>query len=123
MTEDQIIAFLIFALVAAITPGPSNLLVMAAGSSAGFIGGLRCLAGVAVGMGLLMSMGRLGLGGFTAAWPQLLVAMQYLGSIFLLWLAWQVTTAPASGEILARQLIRETADPTDEAFSPSRFSL
>ncbi len=98
MPPDQIVAFFIFALVAAITPGPSNVLILAAGSRAGFVGGLRCLAGVVTGMALLMGLGSLGLAGFADTYPQSLITLKWLGSAFLLWLAWQIGTAPAMSD-------------------------
>ena len=66
MTAEQIVAFFVFAVVAAVTPGPSNALVMVAGARAGFVGGLPCLAGVVVGMAMMMGGANLGLAGPTA---------------------------------------------------------
>jgi threonine/homoserine/homoserine lactone efflux protein len=97
MSQQEAIAFFIFAIVAAVTPGPSNVLVMAAGARAGFRGGLPCLAGVVIGMAALMSAATLGLGGFVKAYPASLAILKWGGSIFLLWLAWKVASAPAIG--------------------------
>jgi threonine/homoserine/homoserine lactone efflux protein len=41
--------------VAAITPGPSHIMLTAAGANAGVLRGLPCLPGVATGMGALVS--------------------------------------------------------------------
>ena len=46
MSPDQAAAFLLFSLVAAATPGPSNALLAAAGANAGIWRGLPCLFGV-----------------------------------------------------------------------------
>ncbi|ROZ74410.1 LysE family translocator [Ramlibacter sp. WS9] len=101
MQAQQMAAFFLFAVAAAVTPGPSNLLVMAAGARGGWQGGLRCLAGVVVGMALLIGVAAFGLAGVLQAWPGLLMALRAGGSLFLLWLAWQIAKAPpmrAGGE-------------------------
>ncbi len=54
MTTEQVAAFLLFAVVAAVTPGPSNIMLTAAGAHAGVLRGLPCLFGVSLGMGLMM---------------------------------------------------------------------
>lgn len=95
MSQQELLAFLVFAFVAAVTPGPSNVLVMAAGARAGFRGGLPCLAGVVIGMAALMSAATFGLGGFINAYPTSLAILKWGGSLFLLWLAWKVASAPA----------------------------
>ena len=51
MTPEQVVAFLLFAVAAAGTPGPSNLLLTATGAGVGVLRGLPCLLGVALGMG------------------------------------------------------------------------
>ena len=49
MTAEQAIAFFLFAFVAAITPGPSNLILTSTGASVGVLRGLPSLFGVAGG--------------------------------------------------------------------------
>ena len=48
MTLEQSLPFLLFSLVAAITPGPSNVTVTATGSAAVIVRGLPCVVGAAV---------------------------------------------------------------------------
>lgn len=94
MQAHETLAFLLFAFVAAGTPGPSNVLVMSAGARAGLLGGLRCLAGVVAGMALLMGLAVLGLGGVLQAWPVAMAVLKAVGSLLLLRLAWRVASAP-----------------------------
>lgn len=94
LPPDQILAFFTFAVVAAVTPGPSNVLVMAAGAHVGLWRGLHCLAGVVVGMALLMGVAVLGLGSLVEAYPWWTAALKWCGSAFLLWMAWRIATAP-----------------------------
>src|SRR5687767_14016715 len=62
MTFDQATAFFLFSVVAAITPGPSNTMIVATGSAWGLWRGLPCALGSAVGMGMLLFASALGLG-------------------------------------------------------------
>lgn len=98
MQAHEALAFLLFAFVAAGTPGPSNVLVMSAGVRAGVLGGLRCLGGVVTGMALLMGLAVLGLGGALQAWPAAMAVLKAVGSLLLLRLAWQVASAPPPGD-------------------------
>ena len=93
MTTEQAVAFLIFAVVAAVTPGPSNVMVTAAGANAGILRGLPCLFGVTTGMGLMMFLVPLGLGSLVLAYPLALRALNWGGAAFLLWLAWKIATS------------------------------
>jgi threonine/homoserine/homoserine lactone efflux protein len=93
MTPEQAVAFLIFAVVAAGTPGPSNLLLTATGASVGVVRGFPCLLGVTVGMGLMMFAVAFGLGTAVVANPTVLRALNWIGAAFLLWLAWKIATA------------------------------
>lgn len=94
MTPEQSLAFFLFSVVAAITPGPSNVLLVATGAQAGFWRGLPCLFGVSAGMGSMMFLAAYGLGSMVLAHPQVLQALRIMGAAFLLWLAWKIATAP-----------------------------
>lgn len=93
MTTDQMVAFVLFAVVAAVTPGPSNVMLTAAGAQAGVLRGLPCLLGVTTGMGLMMFVVPLGLGSLVVGHPLLLRALHWGGAAFLLWLSWKIATA------------------------------
>ena len=93
MTTEQVVAFLLFAVVAAVTPGPSNVMLTAAGANAGVVRGLPCLFGVSTGMGLMMFVVPLGLGSLVLAHPLVLKALKWCGAAFLLWLAWKIATS------------------------------
>ena len=86
-------AFLLFAVVAAVTPGPSNIMLTTAGAQAGIVGGLPCLLGVTAGMGLMMFVVPLGLGSLVLAHPLILTALHWGGAAFLLWLSWKIATS------------------------------
>ena len=89
------VAFLVFAVVAAITPGPSNVMLTAAGASAGVVRGLPCLFGVSAGMGVMMFVVPLGLASLLLQHPLLLRALNWCGAAVLLWLSWKIATSRA----------------------------
>ncbi|HEU4679895.1 MAG TPA: LysE family translocator [Terrimicrobiaceae bacterium] len=93
MTTDQAVAFLLFAVVAAATPGPSNIILTAVGANAGILKGLPSLLGVTVGMGLMMFLVPLGLGSLLLQSPLVLKALHWVGAAFLLWLSWKIATS------------------------------
>ena len=97
MTE-QLAAFLVFSVVAAVTPGPSNIMLTAAGAQAGIVRGLPCLLGVATGMGIMMFVVPLGLGSLVLGHPGLVRALHWGGAAFLLWLAWKIATSTSAIE-------------------------
>jgi threonine/homoserine/homoserine lactone efflux protein len=90
---EQVVAFLLFAVVAAVTPGPSNVMLTAAGANAGVLKGLPCLFGVTTGMGLMIFLVPLGLGSLVLEHPLVLKALNWGGAAVLLWLSWQIATA------------------------------
>lgn len=93
MSTEQIAAFVLFAVVAAVTPGPSNVMLTAAGANGGVVRGLPCLVGVTAGMGLMMFVVPLGLGSLILRNPLVLKALNWAGAAFLLWLSWKIATS------------------------------
>jgi threonine/homoserine/homoserine lactone efflux protein len=91
--QSEMLAYLLFAVVAAVTPGPSNVMLTTAGANAGIVRGLPCLFGVSTGMGLMMFLVPLGLGSLVLAHPLVLRALNWGGAAFLLWLAWKIATS------------------------------
>ncbi len=96
MTAEQAIAFFLFAIVAAITPGPSNLILTSTGANVGVLRGLPCLCGVAIGMGLMMFLVAFGLGSLVLESSLILPGLKWCGIGFLLWLSWKIATAGRS---------------------------
>lgn len=93
MTAGQTLSFLLFAVVAAGTPGPSNLILTSTGANVGVLRGLPCLAGQVIGMGFMMFLVAFGLGNVVLASPWLILILKWAGIGFLLWLAWKIATA------------------------------
>jgi threonine/homoserine/homoserine lactone efflux protein len=98
VTAEQGVAFFIFSFVAAVTPGPSNLMLTATGALAGVVRRLPCLAGVALGMGLLIFSVAMGLGHLVLGHPLVPKLLNAVGAAFLLWLSWKIATATHGGD-------------------------
>ncbi len=93
MTPEQALAFVVFSVAAAGTPGPSNALLTASGANVGVLRGLPALLGVAAGMGLLMFVVAFGLGTVILDNPFVLTGVKWCGAAVLCWLAWKIATA------------------------------
>jgi threonine/homoserine/homoserine lactone efflux protein len=78
--------------VAAITPGPSNIMLTAAGANAGVLKGLPCLFGAAHRHGLMLFLVPLGLGSLVLQHPLALKVLNGAAQRFLLWLSWKIAT-------------------------------
>jgi threonine/homoserine/homoserine lactone efflux protein len=105
MTFDQAVAFFVFSVVAAGTPGPSNALLTATGANVGVVRGLPTLLGVATGMGLMMFIVAFGLGSIILDNPIVLTVIKWCGAAVLCWLAWKIATAgPPSADVGAKPI-------------------
>ena len=103
MTSEHALAFVVFAVVAAGTPGPSNVLLTATGAQVGILRGVPALLGVSIGMGVMMGTVALGLGTAFLGHPILVRTLNWLGGAFLLWLAWKIATAKGGDAAAARK--------------------
>ncbi len=88
-----------FALVAGITPGPNNLMLMTSGVKYGVGPTLPHWAGVILGFGLMIAVVGLGLDILFERFPQILPVMRIAGSIYMIWLALKIALAKPMGEV------------------------
>ncbi|WP_021591073.1 LysE family translocator [Actinomadura welshii] len=93
MEVSQTIAFVTFAAVATGTPGPSNVLLAAAGAKGGMRQGMPSLLGQVIGMSALLLAVTLGIGGLLLDRPWLLESLKWGGVVLLCWMAWGIATA------------------------------
>jgi len=93
MDYTAIISFSIFASIAAITPGPNNLMLAASGANYGAKRTIPHLLGVTIGFLCLILAAGLGLSGLFTALPQLYDIMRVLSLFFLVYLAWKIANA------------------------------
>ncbi|MCQ9422001.1 LysE family translocator [Pseudomonas sp. LJDD11] len=88
--------FIVFAFVASITPGPTNILVLSNSALHGLAVALRIALGASAGAALIVLLTGLGLGEFLQRLPWLQQLMGWLGVAWISLLAWQLWRAPAS---------------------------
>ena len=93
MSFEQVVAFLIFAVVTSITPGPNNIMLTATGANVGMRRGLPHMFGIALGFALMLFLVAAGVGRALLASPASMDVLRYVGIAVLLWLAWKISTA------------------------------
>jgi threonine/homoserine/homoserine lactone efflux protein len=89
------LALVLFCVVAGVTPGPNNMMLMASGVNYGVRRTLPHLAGVVLGFALMVALVGFGLDAIFRVAPWLLPLMRWAGAAYLLWLAWRIATAGA----------------------------
>ncbi|WP_304165701.1 LysE family translocator [Lonsdalea britannica] len=82
-----------FLWVAAITPGPNNMLLTASAANFGFLRSMSLMVGIMIGMQSVLLLVALGLGSLILLYPSLHLALKILGSAYLLWLAFKIASA------------------------------
>lgn len=83
-----------FLFVAAITPGPNNLLLTNSAARFGLLSSLPVMLGIILGMQLILSLVAFGVGSIILNYPAIDTLMQLAGSLYLIWLACRLITAP-----------------------------
>lgn len=93
LTLSALGATALFALATSITPGPNNTMLLASGVNFGFRRTLPHLLGVSGGLLMILLLASAGLQQWVEQHPQWHEAMKWLGSGYLLYLAWRVATS------------------------------
>ncbi|WP_109408925.1 LysE family translocator [Proteus genomosp. 4] len=93
MTISLIFSLTIFLFIAAITPGPNNLLLTSSGANVGFKGSLKLMAGIMLGMQCVLLSSAFGVAALLIIYPALHIGLKIIGSAYLLWLAWKTATS------------------------------
>src|SRR5215475_5632277 len=95
--------FLLAALALAGSPGPATLSLTATGAAFGARRGLLYLAGIVLGMVIVMAVVASGLIGLLLAVPGAAAIVGALAAIYFLYLAWCIATAPPIDEWAAER--------------------
>ncbi len=90
MTAELLLAFVVFAIVMSVTPGPNNAMIVACVANFGLRRTIPHLCGIDSGMIVMIVAVGLGLGGLFEAWPPLYDVLRWGGAAWLLWLAWRM---------------------------------
>ena len=90
-----LLPFLLFAFVAAITPGPTNILVLSNSARYGLSAAIPIILGAGASAATLVLVVGTGVGSSLTAMPGVQIAMQWMGVAWLSYLAWQIFSDPA----------------------------
>lgn len=96
-SADLLTAFVLFAFVSSITPGPNNTMLLASGVNFGVRRSIPHALGISVGFMVMVLAVGLGLGEVFKAWPPLYTVLRYTGAVYLLYLAWKIATSGPVG--------------------------
>ncbi|WHS63000.1 LysE family translocator [Pseudomonas sp. G2-4] len=92
---DQLLPFALFAFVASITPGPTNILVLSHSSRFGLASTLPIILGACAAAALLVLLVGTGLGDVLARHATIQTLLSWAGIAWLSWMAWKIFSAPA----------------------------
>jgi threonine/homoserine/homoserine lactone efflux protein len=96
--DTTLLSLLGFSVAMYITPGPNNVMVASSAANHGIRATLPHMLGIAVGFSLMLALVCAGLGSALVTWPLLLPLFRWVGAAWLVWLAWQIASAPPPGE-------------------------
>ena len=95
MHIDPLMALLLYAFVASITPGPNNLMLMASGANFGFKRTVPHMMGVVFGFTFMFIVVGVGVIGLFNLWPTSYQILKIVSIIYLLWLSWRIANSKA----------------------------
>jgi len=87
MSHSLLIAFVIFATVMFITPGPNNIMLLSSGLTYGFRPTIPHILGITFGFAFMIGAVGVGLGTIFIAYPVLQTILKYAGVAYLVYLA------------------------------------
>ena len=96
--HPEIVSIALFWFVTAYTPGPNNVVASYSGFNFGIIKTLPHIFGVTLGFTSLVLFLTIGLINVFKLFPIIQVVMKYLGTFFLIYLAYKIATATTSDD-------------------------
>jgi threonine/homoserine/homoserine lactone efflux protein len=86
-------ALTVFVFIGLFTPGPNVILLTASGARFGFMATLPHLGGVVIGVGLIAAVTSLGIGPVLNGNPLIKFVLQFVSTLWILWIAWRFIQA------------------------------
>jgi threonine/homoserine/homoserine lactone efflux protein len=96
MSQQLLLAFIVFAAVMYFTPGPNNVMLLSSGLTYGFRRTLPHIAGIVIGMAFMIAAVGVGLGTIFIAYPVLQTILKYAGAAYLIYLAAMIAMSGAA---------------------------
>lgn len=97
MTTDLLLAFVGFAFVTSVTPGPNNMMLLASGVNHGFRRSIPHMLGIASGFIVMVELVGLGVGQLLQANSTVFLALKIASIVYMLWLAWKIANSGPIG--------------------------
>lgn len=88
--------FMLFAFVASITPGPTNILILSSSQRFGVRATLPAVVSACVAASLIVLISGAGAGEALSHYPLVRAGMSWAGVLWLSWMSWQLFRAPAT---------------------------
>lgn len=95
MDPELLIALIVFALVASITPGPNNLMLMSSGATFGFKRTIPHMLGIGLGFVFMLLLVGLGLIQLFDSYPVTYQILKIFSVLYLVYLAFKIATSSA----------------------------
>ncbi len=93
---DTLLAYIPYTIAAIFTPGPNNIMVFYAVSTAGWKKGCEVALGIFAGFSILMLLAILFCNELSKYIPGLMKYLKYVGAAYILWLAYHIATSKPS---------------------------
>jgi threonine/homoserine/homoserine lactone efflux protein len=90
ISQQLLLAFVVFALVNLYTPGPNNVMLMTSGLNFGLRRTWPHIAGVTIGFAFLVAVVGFGMGAVFTSYPLLQSILKYAGAAYLVYLAFLI---------------------------------
>jgi len=87
MSQQLLLAFVMFAFVMSFTPGPNNVMLLSSGVTYGFRRTVPHIMGVTFGFAFMVAAVGFGLAAVFISYPVLQTILKYLGAAYLIYLA------------------------------------
>lgn len=96
---------MIFGIIAAVTPGPNNVMLTATGLNFGVRRGMPHLLGVVIGFAVMLALVGIGFGALFQVYPLLHEIIKVIGVLYLLYLAWKIACSHGAVNAVAARPI------------------
>jgi len=90
---DLFISLVVFGVIAAVTPGPNNVMLTSTGLNFGLRRGMPHLLGICIGFPVMLALIGLGFGTLFELYPLMHQVIKVIGVVYLLYLAWKIAGA------------------------------
>jgi len=101
MPFATMIPLAIFCLVATITPGPNNMMLLSSGATYGFRRTSPHIIGIAVGSAIMSTLLGFSIANVASRLPGFYTTLHIVSSLYLLWLAWRIARSDGLREVKA----------------------